>query len=60
MAKEFDTLPADVRAKVRARLGRIQVRAQNVGWGFSDAVDEMLHALDARAAQVRPGKVDRR
>ena len=60
VAKEFGTLPADVRAKVRARLGRIQVRAQNVGWGFSDAVDEMLHALDARAAQVRPGKVDRR
>ena len=60
VAKEFDTLPADVRAKVRARLGRIQVRAQDVGWGFSDAVDEMLHALDARAAQVTPGKVDRR
>jgi len=60
VAKEFDTLPAAVRAKVRARLGRIQVRAQNVGWGFSDAVDEMLHALDARAAQGRPGMVDRR
>ena len=60
VAKEFDTLPADVRAKARARLGRIQVRAQNVGWGFSDAVDEMRHALDARAAQVRPGKVHRR
>ena len=60
LGKEFDTLPADVRAKVRARLGRIHVRAQDVGWGFSDAVDEMLHALDARAAYVRPGKVDRR
>ena len=60
VAKEFDTLPAAVRAKVRARLGRIQVRAQNVGCGFSDAVDEMLHALDARAAPVGPGKVDRR
>ncbi|MEP7346224.1 MAG: hypothetical protein ABI877_13200, partial [Gemmatimonadaceae bacterium] len=45
VAKEFDTLPADARAKVRARLGRIQVRAQDVGWGFSDAVDDMLHAL---------------
>lgn len=55
VAKEFDTLPAAVRAKVRARLGRIQVRSQDVGWGFSDAVDEMLHALDARAAHVRPG-----
>ena len=60
VAKEFDTLPADARAKVRARLGRIQVRAQDVGWGFSDAVDEVLHALDARAVKVRPGKVDRR
>jgi hypothetical protein len=60
VAKEFDTLPAEVRAMVRARLGRIQVRAQIIGWGFSDAVDEVLHALDARAAQVRPGKVDRR
>lgn len=60
VAKEFEALPADVRATVRARLGRIQVRAQNVGWGFSDAVDEMLHAVDARAARVRPGKVDRR
>ncbi len=55
--KEFDTLPADVRAKVRARLGRIQVRAQDVGWGFSDAVEDVLHALDARAARIRPGKV---
>ena len=60
VAKEFDTLPADVRANVRARLGRIQVRAHNVGWGFGDAVDELLHALDARAARVRSGKVDRR
>lgn len=50
VAKAFDTLPADVRAQVRARLGRIQVRAQDVGWGFGDAVDEVLHALDARAA----------
>ncbi len=55
VAKEFDTLPADVRAKVRTRLGRIQVRAQDVGWGFGDAVDEVVHALDARAARVRPG-----
>jgi hypothetical protein len=60
VAKEVDTLPADVRAKVRARLGRIQVRAQNVGWGFSDAVEEVVHALDARAAKVRHRKVDRR
>ena len=56
VAKEFDTLPADVRAKVRARLGRIQVRAQDVGWGFSDAVEEVVHALDARAARVRPAR----
>ena len=60
VAMQFDTLPADVRAKVRARLGRIQVRAQDVGWGFSDAVDDVIHALDARAARVKPGKVDRR
>jgi hypothetical protein len=60
VAKEFDALPADVRAKVRARLGRIQTRAQAVGWGFSDAVDDVIHALDARAAKVRPGQVNRR
>ena len=60
VAKEVDTLPAEVRANVRARLGRIQVRAQNVGWGFGDAVDELLHALDARAAGARSGKVARR
>jgi hypothetical protein len=60
VAKEFDTLPAAVRANVRARLGRIQARAHNVGWGFGDAVAELLHALDARAARVRSGKVDRR
>ena len=62
VAKAFDTLPAEVRANVRARLGRIQVRAHNVGWGFGDAVDELLHALDGRAAEVnvRSGKVDRR
>ncbi len=60
VAKAFDTLPAKVRANVRARLGRIRVRAHDVGWGFGDAVDELVHALDARAARVRPGKVDRR
>lgn len=60
VAKEFDTLPEDVRAQVRSRLGRIQMRAQDVGWGFSDAVEEVGHALDARAATVRPGKVNRR
>jgi hypothetical protein len=59
VATEFDTLPAEVRANVRARLGRIQVRAHNVGWGFGDAVDELVHTLDARAARVT-GKVDRR
>ena len=60
VAQEFGSLPANVRAKVRARLGRIQMRAQDVGWGFSDAVDDVIHALDARAARVRPGKVNRR
>ncbi|MEX1128064.1 MAG: hypothetical protein WEB50_05835 [Vicinamibacterales bacterium] len=60
VAKGFDRLHADTRAKVRARLGRIQVRAQNVGWGFSDAVDDVVHALDARAARVRPGRMNRR
>ena len=59
VAKEFDTLPAEVRANVRARLGRIQERAHHVGWGFGDAVDELVSALDARAARVRPGKVNR-
>lgn len=53
VSKEFDTLPADARANVRARLGRIQVRAHDIGWGFGDAVDELVHALDARAARVR-------
>jgi len=60
VAKAFDTLPAEVRPNVRARLGRIQVRAHDVGWGFGDAVDEVVHALDARAARVRPGRVDLR
>ena len=50
VSKEFDTWPEEVRANVRARLGRIQVRAHDVGWGFGDAVDEVVHALDARAA----------
>lgn len=59
-AKEFDTLPEEVRANVRARLGRIQVRAHDVGWGFGDAVGDLVRALDARAARVGPGKVDRR
>ena len=52
VAKAFDSLPVDVGASVRARLGRIQVRARAVGWGWSDAVDELVHALDARAARV--------
>ena len=52
VAKAFDSLPVDIGATVRARLGRIQVRARAVGWGWSDAVDEVVHALDARAARV--------
>ena len=60
VAKEFDSLPADVRAAVRARLGRIQVRAQAVGWGWGDSVDEVVHVLDGRASRVRPGKANRR
>ena len=59
VAKEFDTLPAEMRANVRARLGRIQMRARDVGWGFGDAVDELVQALDVRAVRARPGKVDR-
>ena len=59
-AKEFDALPAEVRANVRVRLGRIQGRAHDVGWGFGDAVDQLLRALDARSAGVRSGKVGRR
>ena len=60
VAKEFDALPADVRAHVRVRLGRIQMRAQDVAWGFSDAVEDVIHALDARATRVRPGQANRR
>ena len=60
VAKAFSTLPEDVRVTVRARLGRIQARAQHVGWGFGDAVDEVVDALDARAARVRPSKGGRR
>ena len=60
VAKQFDTFPAEMRANVRARLGRIQMRARDVGWGFGDAVDELVQALDVRAVRVRPGKVDRR
>jgi hypothetical protein len=56
VAKEFDSMPTDARAKVRARLGRIQGRAQAVGWGWGDSVDEAVHALDVRAARVRPGR----
>lgn len=50
--KAFDSLPVDVGATVRARLGHIQMRARAVGWGWTDAVDEVVHALDARAARV--------
>jgi hypothetical protein len=34
------------------------MRAQDVGWGFNAAVDDVIHALDARAARVRPGLID--
>lgn len=53
----FDTLPATERANARARLERIQARAKHIGWGFGDAVDEVVHALDARAKR---GRVDGR
>lgn len=57
VAKAFDTLPADVRANARARLEGIQAGARHIGWGFGDAVDEVVHALDARAKR---GRVDGR
>lgn len=57
VAKAFDTLPAPERANVRARLERIQARARHIGWGFGDAVDGVVHALDARAKR---GRVDER
>jgi hypothetical protein len=57
VVKAFDTLPAPERANARARLERIQARARHIGWGFGDTVDEVVHALDARAKR---GRVDER
>ncbi len=55
VVKAFDTLPASARANVRARLERIQARARDIGWGFGDAVDEAVHALDG-PRQARQGR----
>ena len=57
IVKAFDALPAPERANARARLDRIQARARHIGWGFGDAVDQVVHALDAPAKR---GKVDGR
>ena len=57
IVKAFDTLPALERANARGRLERVRARARQIGWGFGDVVDDVVHALDAR---TKPGKVDGR
>jgi len=56
IAKSWRTLPAEARAKAAARLAWVQRRAQQIGWGFGDYVDEVvarLNAAEPRAATRR-------
>lgn len=56
IAKSWRTLPAEARAKAAARLASVQRRAQQIGWGFGDYVDEVvarLNAAEPRAATRR-------
>ena len=56
IAKSWRTLPAEARAKAAARLAWVQRRAQQMGWGFGDYVDEVvarLNAAEPRAATRR-------
>ncbi len=59
VAKEFDALPADVRANARARLGRIHVRAHDVGWGSAMLLTNWCtHSTFAQPEQARQGVID--
>jgi len=56
IAKSWGTLPAEVRAKAATRLAWVQGRAQQIGWGFGDYVDDVvarLNAAEPRAATRR-------
>ena len=56
IAKSWRTLPAEARAKAAARFAWVQRRAQQIGWGFGDYVDEVvarLNAAEPRAATRR-------
>jgi hypothetical protein len=56
VAKSWPTLPTEARAKAATRLAWVQKRAKQIGWGFSDYVDDVVARLDAtepRAATRR-------
>jgi len=56
VVKAFESLPPDARASTRTRLGVVQQRARQVGWGFEDDVDSAGRVLDAPALQGKRGK----
>jgi len=57
IATAYADLPPDVRSTVVRRLQRIRDRAQKIGWGFGDYVDEVVGRIESRvvtrAAPIR-------
>jgi hypothetical protein len=53
IAKWWRTLPAEARAKAATRLGWVQQRAKQIGWGFGDHVDDVVARLNAAAPRVQ-------
>jgi hypothetical protein len=50
VAKSWSALPADVQTKASARLDWVRKRAQAIGWGYGDYVDDVFGRLQISGA----------
>ena len=49
----LDELPATVRATAVDRLIHVRDRAKNIGWGYGDALNDVVRRLERRAESTR-------
>jgi hypothetical protein len=56
----FDELPPKDQATVLRRLSRVRHRAQDIGWGYGDYVDDVMARIERRPAKADNRPVDRR
>ena len=53
IVKALDELPATVRATAVDRLIHVRDRAKNIGWGYGDALNDVVRRLERRAEPTR-------